>query len=302
MGVPIAFPGGRIGRIDNLLMTDDGHLVVVEMKLWRNPEAIREVVGQIFHYGVTLEAIGVPAIEAALTRCEEGVPRLMSGRSLIEYAIEQFEIEDERAFSSALASHLRNGELLYLIAGDGIRVSVDAISMWINARSGSPFRFGLVKLDIYETERAERLTVSRVRVKTAEIGRHVVEVKVSGPGSELVQVHIDEQIVEETGAFREERREVKKATTEAARLLQAKRDDRRACDAPSRTHRSEQVRAKKALEGLKKQRALSIADMNEAILEVSANAMRERGAAAPPQPHNLNTKKPNIRAKRDICT
>ncbi|SAL06254.1 integrase catalytic subunit [Caballeronia calidae] len=88
---------------------------------------------------------------------------------------------------------------------------------------------------------------------------------------------------------------------EAARLLQAKRDDRRACDAPSRTHRGEQVRAKKALEGLKKQRALSIADMNEAILEVSANAMRERGAAAPPQPHNLNTKKPNIRAKRDIC-
>jgi hypothetical protein len=60
---------------------------------------------------------------------------------------------------------------------------------------------------------------------------------------------------------------------EAARLLQAKRDDRRSCDAPSRTHRGEQVHAKKALEGMKKQRALSIADMNEAILEVSAKAM-----------------------------
>jgi hypothetical protein len=78
---------------------------------------------------------------------------------------------------------------------------------------------------------------------------------------------------------------------EASRLVQAKRDDRRACDAPSRTHRGEQVRAKKALEGLKKQRALSIADLNEAILEVSAKAMRERGAAAPPQPHNLNESK-----------
>ncbi len=70
-------------------------------------------------------------------------------------------------------------------------------------------------------------------------------------------------------------------------------------DAPSRTHRGEQVRAKKALEGLKKQRALSIADMNEAILEVSAKTMRERGAAAPPQPHNLNR---NIRSKPDIST
>jgi hypothetical protein len=64
-------------------------------------------------------------------------------------------------------------------------------------------------------------------------------------------------------------------------------------------HRGEQVRAKKALEGLKKQRALSIADMNEAILEVSAKAMRERGAAAPPQPHNQNR---NIRSKPDIST
>ena len=63
---------------------------------------------------------------------------------------------------------------------------------------------------------------------------------------------------------------------EAARLVQTKRDDRRACDAPSRTHRGEPVRAKKALEGLKKQRALSITDMNEAILEVSAKTMRER--------------------------
>ena len=82
---------------------------------------------------------------------------------------------------------------------------------------------------------------------------------------------------------------------EAARLLQAKRDDRRACDAPSRTHRGEQVRAKKALEGLKKQRALSIADMNEAILEVSANAMRERGggrAAPTPQPEHKEAKHP----------
>ncbi|GAB5097925.1 hypothetical protein YK56LOC_36410 [Caballeronia sp. HLA56] len=87
---------------------------------------------------------------------------------------------------------------------------------------------------------------------------------------------------------------------EVARLVQAKRDDRRACDAPSRTHRGEQVRAKKALEGLKKQRALSIADMNEAILKVSAKAMRERGAAAPPQPRNLKANKQIIRSKHDI--
>ena len=71
---------------------------------------------------------------------------------------------------------------------------------------------------------------------------------------------------------------------EGARCVQAKRDDRRASGSPSRTHRGEEVLAKKALVGLKKQRALELADINEAILKVSAKAMRERGAAAPPQP------------------
>jgi hypothetical protein len=71
---------------------------------------------------------------------------------------------------------------------------------------------------------------------------------------------------------------------EVALCVQAKRDDRRASGSPSRTHRGEEVRAKKALVGLKKQRALDIADINDAITQVSAKAMRERGAAAPPQP------------------
>src|SRR5262245_36027354 len=31
--------GGAQGFIDNLLATDDGHLIIVETKLWRNPEA-----------------------------------------------------------------------------------------------------------------------------------------------------------------------------------------------------------------------------------------------------------------------
>ncbi|MCX4149954.1 MULTISPECIES: hypothetical protein [Paraburkholderia] len=66
---------------------------------------------------------------------------------------------------------------------------------------------------------------------------------------------------------------------QVARQVQALRDDRRAAGSPSRTHCGEQVRAKKALVGLKKQRAIDIAEINEAILEVSATAMRERGAA-----------------------
>jgi len=75
------------------------------------------------------------------------------------------------------------------------------------------------------------------------------------------------------------------------------RDDRRASGSPSRTHCGAEVQAKKALIGLKKQRAIELADLNQAILEVSVEGIRERGAASPPHPNTLNKdrKKPKHR-------
>ena len=40
----------KSGFLDNLLVTPAGDLALVECKLWRNPEARREVVAQIIHY------------------------------------------------------------------------------------------------------------------------------------------------------------------------------------------------------------------------------------------------------------
>ncbi|WGS51705.1 ISNCY family transposase (plasmid) [Paraburkholderia sp. D15] len=73
---------------------------------------------------------------------------------------------------------------------------------------------------------------------------------------------------------------------EVARCVQAMRDDRRAAGSPSRTHIGEAVRAKKALIGLKKQRAIELADINEAVCQVGTKTRRQRGAAAPPHPKN----------------
>src|SRR5690606_6414770 len=42
------------GYIDNLFISPDGYLTIVETKLWRNPEARREVVGQILDYAKEL--------------------------------------------------------------------------------------------------------------------------------------------------------------------------------------------------------------------------------------------------------
>lgn len=219
MEVPLSFPGGKSGSIDNLFLTDDGHLVVLEMKLWRNPQAVREVVGQIFQYGLTLSGMRLPGIEDVLRKASNGTGRLHDKQTLIEYAVEHLDIKDEHAFSNALEKHLRSGELLYLIAGDGIHVSVDAIGDWINASSGAPFHFGLLELDAYETDDKQRLIVPRLRVKTKEIGRHVIEVTVGGTQPELANVQIKEQLLQSTGAIRESRRLV--ATDHSLLTLEA---------------------------------------------------------------------------------
>ena len=44
----------RVGFVDNLLMTPQGNLVIVEVKLWRNPESRRRVVAQALDYATAL--------------------------------------------------------------------------------------------------------------------------------------------------------------------------------------------------------------------------------------------------------
>src|SRR5207249_11202437 len=51
LGREISTPAGPI---DNLFLSRNGYLVVVETKLWRNPEARRQVVAQLMDYAVQL--------------------------------------------------------------------------------------------------------------------------------------------------------------------------------------------------------------------------------------------------------
>ena len=67
------------------------------------------------------------------------------------------------------------------------------------------------------------------------------------------------------------------AALAVAQLVQAQRDDRRISGSPSRTHIGDDVRAKKALAGLKKQRAITLADVNQAVREVSKKTLNNGG-------------------------
>ena len=56
------------GSIDNLYLTPDGEIILVETKLWRNAQARREVVAQTLDYISALMSMGYEAFEAAVCR------------------------------------------------------------------------------------------------------------------------------------------------------------------------------------------------------------------------------------------
>lgn len=54
------------GYVDNLFMTPDGNIVIVEVKLWSNSEARRKVVAQTLEYATRLFRMNYEALEKAV--------------------------------------------------------------------------------------------------------------------------------------------------------------------------------------------------------------------------------------------
>ena len=124
-----------------------GRLVVLEAKLWRNPEARRKVIGQILDYAKELSHWTYETLDAAVRaarRRDQG-----AARSLFDVVSEQHSGLDEAQFIDTVSRSLLRGELLLLIAGDGIRENVGAITNFIEDHGTFHFTFGLVEMAIY---------------------------------------------------------------------------------------------------------------------------------------------------------
>lgn len=159
------------GAIDNFMITPSGLPVLVECKLWRNPEGRREVVGQILDYAKELSRWSSSDLQREVSR------RLKrDGNPLLELVRAVAPDVDEVAFNDAVTTNLRRGRFLLLIVGDGIREGVEAIAEYLQAHAGLHFSLGLVELPIYELPGGGRLVVPRVLARTVNITRNVVAV------------------------------------------------------------------------------------------------------------------------------
>jgi len=187
--VPVPLSDGKEGFIDNLLLADDGHLVIIETKLWRNPEAVREVVAQTLQYGMAVSQLTLEEFERRLKRSDAHGRRLQSDETVSQRARELPGTDDE--FEDRFDLFRRRGELLLLIVADGIHQSAERLVGWINEAIGaSPVKFGLVEFGIYDLPDVGRLVIPRTLLRIREASRHVISIDLRSATKEQVQVTV----------------------------------------------------------------------------------------------------------------
>lgn len=157
------------GYIDNLLLTPGGLPVLVECKLWRNPQARREVVGQIIDYAKELAKWTSSDLQREVAKSTG-----RSGDVLLDILVEAGSEVDEIALNDSITANLRRGRFLLLIVGDGIREGVEAIAEYLQGNVGLHFTLGLVEVPIFLLPSGERLMMPRVLARTTLISRTVV--------------------------------------------------------------------------------------------------------------------------------
>jgi hypothetical protein len=157
------------GPIDNFLITASGLPVLVECKLWRNPEGRREVVGQILDYAKELALWSSSDLQREVTRRVGG-----EGNPILRLLAEAGHEIDEIAFNDALTLNLRRGRFLLLIVGDGIREGVETIAEYMQRHLGLHFSMGLVEMPIFIMPDNSRLVTPRVLSRTSITTRNVI--------------------------------------------------------------------------------------------------------------------------------
>lgn len=162
------------GFVDVLLMTGAGEIVIVETKLWRNPQARREVLAQAMDYAGCLFGMVYEELEAAVLMSEfAGGEKPASLYSLFDTS----DGHSERDFVDAVNRNLRRGRIVVLVVGDGIRSETERLWDSLQAHAGFHFTFALVELSLYRLpDRDDLLVMPRTLARTVMIERGVVRI------------------------------------------------------------------------------------------------------------------------------
>jgi hypothetical protein len=181
------------GQIDALFINERGRLTIVECKLWKNPQARREVVAQTLDYVSALSAWSYADLQrqvAAAVGRQGNIPFELVRKHTDTRLKEQ-------EFVDAVSRSLREGRFLVLLAGDGIREGVQSLTELVNRSATKAFTFGLIEVAIYKFGSKRIAIQPRVLAETESITRQVTIVNAVGGGG---HAYLDDDTDEPIGS------------------------------------------------------------------------------------------------------
>jgi len=182
-----------VGFIDNLYISPQGYLTIVETKLWRNPEARREVVGQILDYAKELSKWTYDDLDTAVKTYNKHFNSNSDGLLATIRRFEPGDENDEQYFIDSISRNLDRGRFLLLIVGDGIRESVEDMVEYLNQTPQLFFTLSLIELQVYKfsKEKDHYIVIPQIIMRTKEITRAIIKFESSKPESLRVNINTD---------------------------------------------------------------------------------------------------------------
>lgn len=176
---PLVSIGREIASIDNLFVSPNGLLTVVETKLWRNPEAHRTVVAQILEYAKTLTSWTYKKLDQAVSSdLSRRTGESLSIFGAVKQCIHNFDLS-EIEFEAKVQESLTSGRFALLIVGDRIFPEATQLAETIQSAPHLQFSLGFVELRCYKLEKDSNwplVVVPNFIARTREFTRAVVKV------------------------------------------------------------------------------------------------------------------------------
>jgi len=180
----------RLGSVDNLFISQRGYPILVETKLWRNPEARRNVVAQALDYASALSEWDFMRLDEAVKKFSGRVGNQQSLIELIENNFGEIE-EGHEFFIDTVNKNLRLGRFLILIVGDRIHESTIPIVEFITRYPGLAFDLALIELQCFKLTQNSLwplLVIPKIIKRTEVVERSVVQVNIEEGGKPHVIV------------------------------------------------------------------------------------------------------------------
>ena len=185
---PLIPIGREIASIDDLFISPKGLLTIVETKLWRNPDAHRNVVAQILGYARTLADWNYQQLDEAVQGFMK--KKYERSRTLFEMVNSHANRLDlnEIEFRQMVQDGLTNGRFALLVVGDRILPGATQLAEIIQSAPRLQFSLRFVELHCYKFTKDSiwpLVVFPSFVAATKEVERAVVKVYYEGKKPEV---------------------------------------------------------------------------------------------------------------------